>query len=539
MEQQPTQSTKRRRPLVIVGVAVGVIVAVCLCLSILGALLPNTKTDRSSKSMVESVEPTPTTRDEQRAATSTIEPATAPTAKLEPTDIPTVSGPTIVGLNDEVQTENWTVKVTDVERTNSLEWQGRHLEPVGQWVIIWAEARNLTTQPTSLFSSDFRLTTPELKGEIRQDGSATRAATALRYDPSDTVADFFGMTLEAGSSRPMAVAFDVPPAALGLVLHVNRDTGLVDLGQIGAIAAIPTPTATATPIPTNTSVATATSIPTNTPRPIDTSKPTPLPEAAPPTGTQPVVGSVANKGANLRTGPGTNYDQVGQVSAGQSLDLVATNQTGDWYKLASGKWIAAFLVDNAPTGLPIVEVSAPVIQPTTAAAVPSAASESRPVRVGTHIVGQDIQPGIYRGIAGQNLFASCYWERMSDLSGEFGSILANDNAIGQFYVEVKATDFALETACALTPLAQAPAPSVSDTLAAGTYLVGRDIRPGTYKGEAGANVLESCYWARLNDVSGGAGSIIANDNAMGSFFVQVLGSDFALQTACSLVRVGD
>lgn len=533
MEQQPTQSRSRRRPLVIVGIAAGVLVGACLCLIVFTALLPDTNTREASTSLSERADTAPLSADTLETATSTVEPTTIATTPPEATVIPTESGPVLVGLNEEVMTENWAVKITDVERTGSLDWQGRSLEAVGQWVIIWAEARNLTTQPTILSGSDFRLTTPELKGEIRQDGSATRAATALRYDPSDTVADFFGMTVEAGSSRPMALAFDVPPAAVDLVLHVDRDAGLVTLGRVDAIAAMPTPAATATPIPTDTPVAAA------TPAPTDTPKPTLLPEAVPPTATQPVAGPIANRGANLRAGPGTDYDQVGQVSAGQSLDLIATSQTGEWYKLASGAWIAAFLVDSAPSGLPIAEASAPESQPPTATAPPSAASTSRPVRIGTHIVGQDIQPGIYRGVAGQDLFDSCYWERMSDLTGGLGSTIANDNAVGQFYVEVKATDYAFQTACALTPLAQAPAPSVSDTIAAGIYLVGRDIRPGTYKGEAGADILESCYWARLNDVSGGMGSIIANDNAMGSFFVQVLGSDFALQTACSLVRVGD
>jgi hypothetical protein len=128
------------------------------------------------------------------------------------------------------------------------------------------------------------------------------------------------------------------------------------------------------------------------------------------------------------------------VGAGQSLDLAAINQAGDWYKLASGAWIAAFLVDYAPSGLPIEETSASQPQPPTA--TPDAGPVARPVRIGTHIVGDSIQPGIYRGAAGQSLLNSCYWERLRDLSGELGSTIANDNAVGQFYVEVKATDCA-------------------------------------------------------------------------------------------------
>ena len=250
-------------------------------------------------------------------------------------------------------------------------------------------------------------------------------------------------------------------------------------------------------------------------------------------------GATANKNANLRKGPGTNYDVGGSTKAGQALEIVGKNEAGDWYQLSSGLWIANFLVNNAPVGMPIVESSVPQPQAPQATAAPAGAPAARPVRVGTHIVGKDIQPGIYRGLAGQGLLDSCYWARLSDLKGELGSLIANENAVGQYYLEVKPTDVALETACPLTPLAQAPVMSVGDKLPAGTYLVGRDIKPGTYQGEAGTDILESCYWARLSNVAGGMESLIANDNANGPYFVQVAGSDFALNTACPLVRIGD
>jgi hypothetical protein len=41
------------------------------------------------------------------------------------------------------------------------------------------------------------------------------------------------------------------------------------------------------------------------------------------------------------------------------------------------------------------------------------------------------------------------WARLSDVRGEISSIIANDNAIGQYYVQVTPSDFALETACDL------------------------------------------------------------------------------------------
>lgn len=163
------------------------------------------------------------------------------------------------------------------------------------------------------------------------------------------------------------------------------------------------------------------------------------------------------------------------------------------------------------------------------------------INPGTYMVGVDIQPGIYRGQAGDNLFSSCYWARLKDLSGSLDGMLANDNSIGQFYVEVRSSDYALETRCELV-LLDSLSPTTGEfpqTIQAGTYIVGKDIQPGTYKGQAGNDISASCYWARLANVAGGFDSIIANDNAVGQFYVQVTGSDFALSTACELQRVGD
>jgi len=158
------------------------------------------------------------------------------------------------------------------------------------------------------------------------------------------------------------------------------------------------------------------------------------------------------------------------------------------------------------------------------------------VGVGTHVVGEDLEAGIYMGMAGDDLFGSCYWERLSGLSGEFDDVIANDNAVGLFYIEVKATDVALSTDCPLISLEQGPIPEESNPLIVGpgTYLVGRDIQSGRYRGQAGADILDSCYWERLSDVSGELDGIITNENATGQFFVQVAGTDFALTTDCEL-----
>lgn len=62
---------------------------------------------------------------------------------------------------------------------------------------------------------------------------------------------------------------------------------------------------------------------------------------------------------------------------------------------------------------------------------------------GTYLVGTDIAPGTYRA---DNSSGSCYWERLSGVSGEFDDIIANDNPNGQTIVEIADSDFAFTAA---------------------------------------------------------------------------------------------
>ena len=61
----------------------------------------------------------------------------------------------------------------------------------------------------------------------------------------------------------------------------------------------------------------------------------------------------------------------------------------------------------------------------------------------------------------------------------------------------------------------------------GTYLVGTDIEPGTYRA-AGA---DSCYWARLSGTTGDLDEIIVNDFGSGQMVVTIAESDVAFETA--------
>ena len=66
---------------------------------------------------------------------------------------------------------------------------------------------------------------------------------------------------------------------------------------------------------------------------------------------QPVVN--APLGANLRSGPGVQFDRIEGLEQGDFLIVVAQDPDGDWLKLENGLWIFATLVDNVPEDLPV------------------------------------------------------------------------------------------------------------------------------------------------------------------------------------------
>ncbi|ROS21811.1 hypothetical protein [Cellulomonas sp. PhB150] len=61
----------------------------------------------------------------------------------------------------------------------------------------------------------------------------------------------------------------------------------------------------------------------------------------------------------------------------------------------------------------------------------------------------------------------------------------------------------------------------------GTYLVGEDIKAGTYI----SNDNSGCYWARLSGTGGDLGDIIANGNEEGRAIVTIKASDEAFETS--------
>jgi len=144
---------------------------------------------------------------------------------------------------------------------------------------------------------------------------------------------------------------------------------------------------------------------------------------------------------------------------------------------------------------------------------------------GTHLVGSDIQPGIY-----QTLGEITYFERLSGLSGEFSDIIANEASPPiPVLIEIKEDDVAFNS--------QGPGiwlriddsynPEIKTSFDDGWWIVGVDIEPGLYR-----TTDEVRYYARLSDVSGDFSAIIANEaSTSGPAIIRIDESDFAFQSS--------
>ena len=117
--------------------------------------------------------------------------------------------------------------------------------------------------------------------------------------------------------------------------------------------------------------------PTNTPIPQPTATPAPAEPAAPPTDTpvpqptQPAAPQVTITGAtvNVRSGPGTAYPRVGQVTAGYTTDVKGRNNDASWVFIAfpGGEgWVYSNLtqIQGDVNSVGVMQVAPPPATPT-------------------------------------------------------------------------------------------------------------------------------------------------------------------------------
>jgi ABC-type Fe3+-hydroxamate transport system substrate-binding protein len=80
----------------------------------------------------------------------------------------------------------------------------------------------------------------------------------------------------------------------------------------------------------------------------------------------------------------------------------------------------------------------------------------------------------------------------------------------------------------------APKPPAVAMAGDGTFLVGTDVKPGTYRSATPAS--GNCYWERMSNLTGSGETegILANNNSAGPSVVTILSSDVAFNTSgCS------
>lgn len=194
-----------------------------------------------------------------------------------------------------------------------------------------------------------------------------------------------------------------------------------------AVVPIPTLTPTRTPILTPTRTPTARRVinlppsPRVRPRPTHTPVPPRTPTPILPTGT-------VNTLANLRAGPGLNYDVVRQLARGHRVQPVFRTYDSLWLQLRNGHWIYAPLVDRViATDLPL----APSVPPTP---IPPPTATPRPV-IATPTWTPTATPVPRPGDWGDPIYLGTDWLLPDGLTMRLVRVIHADSDRMQHYME--------------------------------------------------------------------------------------------------------
>ena len=277
-----------------------------------------------------------------------------------------------------------------------------------------------------------------------------------------------------------------------------------------APAVEPTVAATEPPPPTPITEAQ----PTATPQPTSTPAAT-LPEI--PTITIPVA---VRGQAELRTGPGPEFDSVGLVDAGATVLVAAQDETGEWFLMDDGNWIPGEALASKPA-VPIL-LPAPAVTPeaapTEAPAIETPATPAAPVvvkvngdsnlrsgpggtfdRVGGVTFGSDVN------VVGK--FATDNWYLLDTGSWIFGVGLESAPDVPQVNADG-------------TPVGSAPAPSPAPSTApapAATAAPGATTASPTANNIANLRAAPNTSAAITGSTIVGQALVVAGKNAAGDW----------------------
>ncbi|MFD5439050.1 hypothetical protein [Streptomyces tendae] len=140
---------------------------------------------------------------------------------------------------------------------------------------------------------------------------------------------------------------------------------------------------------------------------------------------------------NSRNRAWLKYGAVALVSLLVGVGMGASGDTGNEAQAAADTKAGPRPTTTVTETAPAAEAEpAPTVTETvteTVTAKPKKTKEPGPATTfsgdGEYLVGEDIKAGTYK-TAGPEDEWGCYWERAKDASGEFGSIIANNNLEG-------------------------------------------------------------------------------------------------------------
>ncbi len=182
--------------------------------------------------------------------------------------------------------------------------------------------------------------------------------------------------------------------------------------------------------------------------------------------------------------------------------------------------------DVAPEPTPVAEAPTPTQAPEEPAPTPDP-DQPASFGPGIHTVGEDIQAGIYFANHAEEF---CYWERLSDFSGEAEDIIANQISDYRAIVEIQESDagFSSERCGEWEREANLDRDDPTADLEAGIYLVPNEVAPGRWQSEAGG---DSCYWARLSGFTSDLDDIITNGFGQPDPIVEIREDDAGFESS--------
>ena len=126
---------------------------------------------------------------------------------------------------------------------------------------------------------------------------------------------------------------------------------------------------------------------------------------------------------------------------------------------------------------------------------------------GTHVIGEDIEPGTYRTV---DYTDNCYWVRFAGFDNGLQDWIASVIGPGYHVVTIGPEDAGFDSdGCGGWTADLAPVTTADTGIGEGTYIVRVDMAPGRWQASSGAN----CYWARLSGFGGTDAEVIEQDLA--------------------------